>query len=255
MVGVKAVPAGIVVPFASCEPERWRADTVKEKVLIIDDDPEFLVLVDTWLRNAGYETMVATDGIEGLQRVYSGRPDLVLVDVRMPRMDGWELCRRLRDMCDIPVIIVSVNGQEADVLRGFSLGVDDYVNKPFNFPELVARVEAVLRRYGESRERGDNSHFHNEEIEIDWPSRQVWVRGEPVPLTPTEFLLLSCLVKNRGWVVTHEQLLSKVWGPNYFGDKSYVKLYVRYLRRKIEIDAASPKWILTERGVGYRFRA
>jgi two-component system KDP operon response regulator KdpE len=223
---------------------------------MIDDDPELMGLTETWLRNAGFETFTAVDGVEGLQRIYSTRPNLVLLDIHMPRMDGWEVCHRIREMCDIPIIMVSVNGQGADVLRAFSLGVDDYVTKPFNFPELVARVQAVLRRVGVDSE-GDESNatFHNEELDIDWRSRQVWVRGQQVSLSPTEFRLLSCLVENRGWIVTHEDVLRKVWGPNYFGDKSYVKLYVRYLRQKIEMDPGRPKWILTERGVGYRFSA
>ena len=229
---------------------------MKEKVLMIDDDSDLLGLAETWLRNAGFEPFIAKDGIEGLQRVYSSRPDLILLDINMPRMDGWEVCHRIREMCDIPIIMVSINGQGADVIRAFSLGVDDYVTKPFNFSELMARVQAVLRRSGTaSRQDDGNSSFHNEEIDIDWRSRQVWVRGQQVVLSPTEFRLLSCLVENRGWIVTHEDLLRKVWGPNYFGDKSYVKLYVRYLRQKIEMEPSSPKWILTERGVGYRFSA
>ena len=229
---------------------------MKEKVLVIDDDAELLDLTETWLRNAGYEPFTANDGLEGLQRVYSCRPNLILLDINMPRMDGWEVCRRVREMCNVPIIMVSVNGQGADVLRAFGLGVDDYVTKPFHYPELVARVQAVLRRAGADRSQDDgNNSFHNEEIDIDWRSRQVWVRGQQVALSPTEFRLLACLVENRGWIVTHEELLRKVWGPNYFGDKSYVKLYVRYLRQKIEVDPGCPKWILTERGVGYRFSA
>jgi len=227
---------------------------MKEKVLMIDDDSDLLSLAETWLRNAGYEPFTARDGVEGLQRIYSSRPNLVLLDINMPRMDGWEFCHRVREMCDIPIIMVSVNSQGADVLRAFSLGIDDYVTKPFHFPELVARVQAVLRRCGTVYEDDDNNDtFNNEEIDIDWRSRQVWVRGQQVALSPTEFRLLSCLIGNRGWVVTHEELLRKVWGPNYFGDKNYVKLYVRYLRQKIEMEPSNPKWVLTERGVGYRF--
>jgi len=226
---------------------------MKEKILVVDDDLELLGLTETWLRNTGYEPLTARDGMEGLQLVYSGRPDLVLLDVRMPRMDGWEVCRRIREMCDVPIIMFSINGQKSDLLRGFSLGVDDYITKPFHFPELVARVQSVLRRSLASRQRDDNVTFHNEEMDLDWRSRQVWIRGQKTSMSPTEFRLLSCLIENRGWVVTHEELLRKVWGPNYFGDKAYVKLYIRYLRRKVEKDPGDPKWILTERGVGYRF--
>jgi DNA-binding response OmpR family regulator len=142
---------------------------MREKVLVIDDDTELLDLAETWLQNTGYRPFTAGDGIEGLQRVYSSRPDLILLDINMPRMDGWEVCRRIRDMCDIPIIMTSVNGQEADKLRAFGLGVDDYVTKPFNFPELMARVEAVLRRSGAASKQDDsNGTFHNEEIDIDW---------------------------------------------------------------------------------------
>jgi len=226
---------------------------MQEKILMIDDDTELLGLAQTWLQNAGYEPIIAEDGIEGLRQVYSDRPNLVLVDICMARMDGWEVCRRIREMCDMPIIIVSVNGEKADLLRGFNLGVDDYITKPFNFPELIARVQAVLRRAGADWQQDSNNTFHNEEIDIDWRSRQVWVRGQKVALSPTEFRLLSCLIENRGWIVTHEELLRKVWGPNYFGDRTYVKLYVRYLRQKIEREPSNPRWILTERGVGYRF--
>ncbi len=226
---------------------------MKEKILVIDDDPELLGLAQNWLQNAGYEALIAEDGIEGLRQVYSARPHLVLLDIRMARMDGWEVCRRIREMCDMPIIMVSVNGEKADLLRAFNLGVDDYVTKPFHFPELIARVQAVLRRSSASWPQDNNSTFHNEEIDIDWRSRQVWVRGQRVAVSPTEFRLLSCLIENRGWIVTHDELLRKVWGPNYFGERSYVKLYIRYLRQKIERDPSNPEWILTERGVGYRF--
>ena len=228
---------------------------MKEKILVVDDDTEFLGLTQMWLQNAGYTVMTEEDGKAGLRRVFSSRPNLVLLDANMPRMDGWEVCHRIRDMSDIPVIMVTVNGKTSDLLRGFELGADDYVTKPLDFSELLARIGAILRRCAIEVQEEDTKGFQDGELEIDWRSHQVYVRGGVVKLSPTEFRLLSCLVKNRGWIVTHEQLLQKVWGPNYVGDKSFVKLYIRYLRQKIEEEPCEPKLILTERGVGYRFVA
>jgi len=226
---------------------------MREKILVVEDDSEFLNLTQTWLQNAGYEVLTAEDGAEGMRRVYSSRPNLVLLDANMPKMDGWEVCRRIRDMSDIPVLMVTVNSQKDDRLKGFGAGADDYITKPVDFPELLARVQAVLRRTGTGPTDDEPGTFDNGEIEIDWRSRQVWVRGTRVKLSPIEFKILACLIKNRGWIVTHEQLLEKAWGPNYIGDKSFVKLYIRYLRQKIEEDPHSPRLILTERGVGYHF--
>lgn len=226
---------------------------MQEKILVVEDDVEFLDLIQTWLQKAGYEVITAKDGVEGMRRVFSSRPNLVLLDVNMPKMDGYEVCNRIRDMSDIPVIIVTVNGQKTDLLNGFGRGVDDYITKPVHFPELIARVQAVLRRAGPVEQDGMLGTFHNGDIEVDWRSRQVWARGERVKLSPTEYRILACLIKNRGWIVTHEQLLEKAWGSNYIGDKSFVKLYIRYLRQKIEKDPHSPQIILTERGVGYHF--
>jgi two-component system KDP operon response regulator KdpE len=223
------------------------------KILVIDDDAEFSKMAQMWLQNAGYEVLTAGDGVEGMRRVYSSRPNLILTDGVMPKMDGWEVCRRVRDMSDIPVLMVTVKNQKSDRLKGFGYGADDYIPKPVDFAELVARVQAVLRRSVAEAPEDERSSFHNGEIEIEWRSRQVWVRGKRIKLSPTEFKLLSCLIKNRGWIVTHDQLLEKGWGPNYIGDKSFVKLYIRYLRRKIEADPQKPKLILTERGVGYHF--
>ena len=228
---------------------------MREKILLVDDDSEFLGLAQTWLQNAGYRVMTAEDGKVGLRRVFSGRPNLVVLDGNMPRMNGWEVCHRIRDMSDIPIIMVTVNGETSDRLRGFDLGADDYMTKPINFPELLARIGAVLRRCSIEMQEEVAESFHHGEVEVDWKSRQVYVRGELVKLSPTEFKLLSCLMRNGGWIVTHEQLLQKVWGPNYVGDKSFVKLYIRYLRQKIEEDPCEPRLILTERGIGYRFAA
>jgi two-component system KDP operon response regulator KdpE len=226
---------------------------MREKILLVEDDAEFRNLTQTWLQNAGYEVITASDGSEGLRRVYSSRPDVVILDANIPKMDGWEVCRRIREMSDIPVLMVTVNGQKADRLKGFTLGADDYLTKPVDFHELIARLQAILRRSGPTTQEDKPTTFRNDEIEVDWRSRQVWVRGKRVKLSPTEFRMFSCLVKNRGWIVTHEQLLEKAWGPNYIGDKSFVKLYIRYLRQKIEKNPHKPQMIMTERGVGYFF--
>jgi DNA-binding response OmpR family regulator len=226
---------------------------MKGRILLIEDDVEFSNLTRMWLKNAGYDVLSAEDGVEGMRRIYSSRPNLVLLDANIPKMDGWEVCRRIRDMSDIPVLMVTVNGHKSDRIRGFDLGADDYITKPVDFRELIARVQAVLRRTGSTVIDNEPSNFHNGEIEIEWRSRQVCVRGQRVKLSPTEFKILSCLIKNRGWIVTHEQLLEKAWGPNYIGDKSFVKLYIRYLRQKIEKNPHNPRLILTERGVGYYF--
>jgi DNA-binding response OmpR family regulator len=226
---------------------------MKGKILVIEDDAEFANLTSTWLKNAGYDVLCAEDGVAGMRRIYSSRPNLVLLDANIPKMDGWEVCRRIRDMSDIPVLMVTVNGHKSDRLRGFDLGADDYITKPVDFRELIARVGAVLRRAGTAVIESEPSTFHDGEIEIEWRSRQVYIRGTRVKLSPTEFKILSCLIKNRGWIVTHEQLLEKAWGPNYVADKSFVKLYIRYLRQKIEKNPHNPQFILTERGVGYYF--
>lgn len=226
---------------------------MKEKVLIIDDDTELLELTEKWLGNTGFEPISARDGLEGLRLVYSTRPDLVLLDIRMPKVDGFEICKRIRAMCAVPIIMMSVSGQKSDLLHGFDLGIDDYITKPFHFPELIARMQSLLKRTGSGIRDSAQDCFHLDDLDIDWRSRQVWVRSEKVSLSPTEFRMLACLVENRGWVVTHEELLRKVWGPNYWGERGYTKLYIRYLRQKIEKEPSQPRWILTERGVGYRF--
>jgi DNA-binding response OmpR family regulator len=226
---------------------------MREKILLIEDDIEFINLTRTWLHNAGYEVFTAGDGVEGMRRVFSSRPDIVILDANIPKMDGWEVCRRIRDMSDIPVLMVTVNGQKSDKLKGFNMGADDYLPKPVDFHELIARVQAILRRTRSTTRDNRSTTFNNGDIEVDWGSRQVWVRGQRVKLSPTEFKIMSCLIKSRGWIVTHEQLLEKAWGPNYIGDKSFVKLYIRYLRQKIEKDPHKPQIIMTERGVGYYF--
>ncbi len=226
---------------------------MKEKILLIDDDAEFLDLAQTWLQDAGYDTVTAENGAAGMRRVYSSRPDLVLLDVNMPQLNGWEVCNQIRGMSDIPVIMLTVNRQKDELLKGFGLGADDYITKPLDFYELIARMDAILRRSGVAGRKDKPSTFRQGEIEVDWSGHQVYVSGDLVKLSPTEFRLLACLIENRGWIVPHEELLRKAWGPNYIGDRSFVKLYIRYLRQKIEKEPSKPRFILTARGIGYRF--
>lgn len=228
--------------------------TTQSTILVIDDDTVLLGLLRQYLEKAGYRVETAANGLEGLQRAYELHPDLVLLDVMMPRMDGWEACTRLREISKVPVIMLTAKDQESDKLRGFGLGIDDYVTKPFSFAELAARIAAVLHRARRPPAvAGPHVHVIGD-LTIDLESLRVAKRGLPVSLTPTEFRLLAALVENAGRVLTHEQLLERVWGYEEPGDTGYVKRYIWYLRQKLEDDPNTPHYILTERGFGYSFR-
>ncbi len=224
---------------------------MKETVLVIDDDRTLLGLLRPSLEKAGYRFIGVTNGIDGLQSVYKDRPDLVILDVMMPRMDGWETCARIREVSQVPIIMLTAKDEEADKVKGFQYGVDDYVTKPFSFAELTARVGAVLHRARRSRPEEARKVYIFDDLLVDVENFRVTVRGEPVELTPTEFQLLVCLAENAGRILTHEQLLARVWGEEYV-DIGYVKRYIWYLRRKIERDPSNPEYIITERGFGYR---
>lgn len=223
-----------------------------ETILIIDDDKTLIDLLGQALGKAGYEIVSATNGIDGLQVLYKHRVDLVILDVMMPRMDGWETCSRIRDLSDVPVIMLTAKDEEADALKGFQCGVDDYVTKPFSFAELTARVKAVLQRARRTPADKQRKVYVFDELVVDADNSQVIVRGKPVSLTPTEFQLLLTLAENAGRILSHEQLLSQVWGPEYVGEPGYVKRYIWYLRQKIEEDPSAPEYIITERGFGYK---
>jgi len=225
---------------------------MNETILIIDDDKTLIDLLGQALGKAGYEIMSATNGIDGLQALYKHRVDLVILDVMMPRMDGWETCSRIRDLSDVPVIMLTAKDEEADALKGFQCGVDDYVTKPFSFAELTARVKAVLQRARRTPADRQRKVYVFDELVVDADNSQVIVRGKPVSLTPTEFQLLLTLAENAGRILSHEQLLSQVWGPEYVGEPGYVKRYIWYLRQKIEEDPSAPEYIITERGFGYK---
>lgn len=226
---------------------------MKETILVIDDDADLAKIVQINLEREGYETVIAFSGVEGLQKAYSSQPDLVILDIMMPGMDGWTTCRRLREISDVPIIMLTARGMESDIVKGLKLGADDYIVKPFGAKELLARIHALLRRTDTSTIKRPPI-YSDGELTVDFVKRMVVVRGEQVDLTPTEFKLLSTFVQNEGRVLPHRFLLTQVWGPEYADEVNYLKLYVRYLRQKIEEDPSNPNCILTEWGVGYRFR-
>lgn len=223
----------------------------QELILIIDDDETLLELLKSHVRSAGYRVLTARSGQEGLKIINDEPPDLVVLDVMMPGMDGWEVCQRLRETSYTPIIMLTGKGDEIDKLRGFHLGVDDYVTKPFSFAELVARVRAVLARSGRADPHGPQ--VVSGDLEIDFVQRRVTISGHPVILSPTEYRLLASLAHHVGRTVPTEQLLGEVWGEEYAGESEHVKRYIWALRKKLEINPGDPQHILTERGFGYRF--
>ena len=220
-------------------------------ILLIDDDSTLLELLSGHLQTAGYRPLTASSGPSGLRLATEAQPDLVVLDVMMPGMDGWEVCERLRDKSHIPIIMLTAKGEEIDKLRGFRLGVDDYVTKPFSFAEVVARVGAVLARATHLPAAMHN--VTSGDLTIDFDQRRVNVAGRPADLTPTEYRLLETLARRTGQPLSTEQLLHEVWGPGYAGEIEHVKHFIWTLRKKIEADPGDPKHILTERGFGYRF--
>ena len=225
------------------------------KILIIEDDESIAMLTRLQLETRSFLVRIACNGADGLRQARAWQPDLVLLDLMMPDMDGWTVCQRLREMNDVPVIFVTAMGQERNIVRGLQLGADDYILKPFSAKELQARIEAVLRRQRQAGTADLPLHYTNGWLTVDTEQRQVLVDARPVDLSPIEFRLLTTLVRNEGKVLTHESLLEQVWGPAYKDERHYLKLYVWYLRQKLEPDVNHPQYILTERGVGYRFAA
>lgn len=225
------------------------------KLLLIDDDLFFCQHLQMTLSNRGFQLEVAHDAISGLRKAYASVPDLVLLDIMLPNMDGWEACRRFREMSDVPIIIVSALGSTEDVVRGLDLGADSYLVKPVTAEELTARIRAVLRRSAVSNFNSDGRQpiFSFRQLVIDFDKRLVTTDGERVGLTPTEFRLLSVLTRHKGRVLSHRFLLLEVWGADYLGQMDTLHLYISYLRQKIERDPSKPKLIFNERGVGYRF--
>ncbi len=224
-----------------------------KRILVVDDEPRMIGFIRMNLELEGYQVVEAHNGIQALDSVRTQLPDVILLDVMMPELDGFETLRMLREFSTIPVIMLTAKGEENDKVLGLELGADDYVTKPFGPRELSSRVKAVLRR-AEMPNAPERAVLKiDDRLSVDFNRREVVVSGEHIKLRPTEYRLLYHLIENAGWTVTHEQLLAKVWGYEYRDETHYVRLYINYLREKIEEDPANPKYILTERGVGYRF--
>jgi two-component system KDP operon response regulator KdpE len=224
---------------------------MSELVLVVDDDETLLSLLAEHLTKADYRVVTAASGVAGLRAFYEHHPDLVILDVMMPRMDGWTVCERIREFSDVPILMLTAKGEERDRLRGFRLGVDDYVVKPFSFPELVARAGAILMRSRRPAAEPQPPSIVRGDLAIDLAARRVTLAGRPVHLTPTEFRLLAVLAEQPGRPLSAETLLARVWGGQIADEVENVKHYIYYLRQKLEADAEHPQRILTERGFGY----
>lgn len=223
-------------------------------ILIVDDEPRMRRFVRMNLELEGFRVSEASDGLEAVRKTRDDMPNLVVLDVEMPHLDGFETLAEIRRTSPVPVIMLTVRSEEEERIKGLDLGADDYVTKPFSARELVSRINAVLRRVELSSpvERSNRVEV-DDRLVVDFDRRQVLVEGEPVKLRPTEYRLLYHFIQNPGRMLTHEQLLSMVWGPEYIDDNQLLRTYVTYLRQKIEPDPSNPRYIFNERGVGYRF--
>jgi len=225
------------------------------RVLIVDDDVSIVKFVRANLKADGYETLAAADGEEALQTIEKELPDLILLDIMMPKIDGFEVLRRLREWSVIPVVMLSARGDERDKVKCLDLGADDYLTKPFGVQELMARVRAVLRRMKPAEVISTIPSFTCEHFQIDFKNRKVSAGGREVRLTPTEYNLLKEMALNANKVLTHQMLLNKIWGPEYSEEKEYLRVFIGRLRKELEPDPENPRYFLTIPGVGYELRS
>jgi DNA-binding response OmpR family regulator len=228
--------------------------TTDKTILVVDDEPRVVQFVSMNLDLEGFRVVSASDGYGAVEKVTMELPDLVILDIMMPDMDGFETLKKIREVSKVPVIFLSVKGEEFDRVHGLDFGADDYMTKPFSPRELVSRIRAVLRRTEAESLAPTSEIAVDENLRINFDQRKVVVRGQEIQLRPTEHRLLYQLVNNAGKLLSHETLLSRVWGPEYRDEDHYVRLYITYLRQKIEEDPKSPRYILSERGLGYRFK-
>ncbi len=226
------------------------ADPVR--LLVIDDERPIRRLLHNGLEPADFEVLEAEDGGQGLRMAAADNPDIVLLDLGLPDMDGLEVTRRLREWSDVPVIVLSARGQERDKIAALDAGADDYMTKPFGLGELKARVRVMLRHRAQVRGAEPLPVYRGGGLEVDFPARHVFAHGREVHLTPTEFKFVAVLVRHAGLVVTHRQLLTEVWGPAYADEVHYLRVYAQQIRAKVELDPARPTLLITETGVGYR---
>ncbi len=227
----------------------------RPRILVVDDEPQLTRVLRTGLTSRGYDVRAAADGLAGFETFTDWHPDLVITDLAMPVIDGLELCRRLRAISQVPIIVLSAKGEEKTKVEALDLGADDYVTKPFGIDELLARVRASLRRAATLSPELESSILTAGDFQIDLETRKVLVADREVHLTPKEFDLLVYFVKNSGKVLTHRTLLAAIWGGNYVEQNEYLRVFVGNLRKKLETDPSSPRYILTEPWIGYRFSA
>lgn len=224
-----------------------------KRILVVDDDYNLCQMIKFSFNRAGALVYTASNGREGLQQFYQHRPDLIVLDVRMPDVDGWETCRQIRLLSNVPIIMLTTLDKDEEVVRGLNCGADDFVTKPFSREVLMARVRALLRRAELPAETGSPNSYNDGYLVIDLEKRLVFVQGKPVQLTATEFRLLAFLFQNAGQVLAYQTILDRIWGWEYQDSVDYVHVYLSHLRRKLEEDPRNPKYLLTERGIGYRF--
>lgn len=225
--------------------------SAKATILVVDDEPHVRKLVQANLESSGYKVLTAEDGQTAVEVVERELPDLVILDLMLPRMDGYAVCRRIREFSAVPIVMLTARSAQVDLVHGFEVGADDYLTKPFSVAELLMRVQAVLRRSKWPEEIVTRQDVRVGPISIDFARHDVLVNSEPIKLTPTEYRLLSYLASNPNRVISHRELLRAVWGPEYGEETEYLRVYVRYLRQKLEPDPANPVYIVTQPGAGY----
>jgi DNA-binding response OmpR family regulator len=225
----------------------------KASILAVDDEPRVLKLLKANLESSGYKVLTAVDGDQAIRLVESELPDLMILDLMLPKIDGYEVCIRVREFSAVPIIMLTARTAQVDLIHGFEVGADDYLTKPFSVNELLVRVQAVLRRSKWPEEIVSRQGFKAGPIEIDFAQHRVTVNQDLVKLTATEYRLLVYLATNSRRVITHRELLRAVWGPEYGEETEYLRVYMRYLRQKLEPDPANPRYLLTQPGAGYMF--